>query len=240
MLWLCDAVPTVTGIATLEDLITRFTLMHPNPGVVPRTFLRLLVYSDQKMLGQHDMGAWVKESMLAFKLPAMALAAPEVEAFIRSVGKLTWRHCNTLCFNIGRQRRRVVKSVDEWCDVQMTADHLDSLVFRVETEEGPVIHSPTGAYLGTWVLDQILRRMTHWMQIGFHLRLYQWSEFRRAPPPPTPRQPLPLFAARPSAGAGAHPGRSMALQHDVLVPGLLPWNPADAPDALHLPHIPGV
>ena len=51
---------------------------------------------------------------------------------MRSVGKMIWKHCHTLCHNIGRQRRRVVKTMDEWAELQGKADELDAAMFVVQ------------------------------------------------------------------------------------------------------------
>jgi hypothetical protein len=64
---------------------------------------------------------------------------------------------------------------------QSTANHsfLPYLHDSVLTaQQGKTLESPTGALFSSWLLDQIVCKMTHWMNLGFHLRLYQWSEYR--------------------------------------------------------------
>ncbi len=58
-------------------------------------------------------------------------ARKQVAAFIKSVGKVTWVHCNTLCHNLGRQRRRIMRSVDDWADLQTKSEELDAKVVVV-------------------------------------------------------------------------------------------------------------
>lgn len=85
----------------------------------------------------------------------------QVKDFIQSVGKLTWRHCNSLCFNLGRQRRRVIKSVDDWSDLQTTADDLDALFFVVDSPEVP--HSPAPPFCAPFFWPVGSSRISHTM-----------------------------------------------------------------------------
>lgn len=130
--WLCNAVPCISNITQLEQLVIRFTTIQPHPQVVARTCMRLMIYGDLKVLGQFEIEDWVKESMLSYRIPREAVESEEAKEFIKIVGKLTWRHCNSLCFNLGRQRRRVIKSIDDWSDLQTSADELDVIFFIVD------------------------------------------------------------------------------------------------------------
>jgi hypothetical protein len=92
--------------------------------------MRLMIYGDLKVLGQHEIVDWVKDSLVSYRIPREAVESEQAREFIKTVGKLTWRHCNSLCFNLGRQRRRVIKSVDDWSDLQ-TSSTLISFFPRV-------------------------------------------------------------------------------------------------------------
>lgn len=98
--------------------------------------MRLMIYVDLKVLGQHEIVDWVKDSLVSYRIPREAVESEQAREFIKTVGKLTWRHCNSLCFNLGRQRRRVIKSVDDWSDLQTSADELDIIFFL---SEGPQV-----------------------------------------------------------------------------------------------------
>lgn len=52
--------------------------MRPNPAVVARTYLRLMVYTEQKLMGQFEVVDWVKDSLLSYRLPSEAMDKPEV------------------------------------------------------------------------------------------------------------------------------------------------------------------
>eukprot|EP00281_Chroomonas_sp_CCMP1168_P015280 CAMPEP_0206213614 /NCGR_PEP_ID=MMETSP0047_2-20121206/1217_1 /ASSEMBLY_ACC=CAM_ASM_000192 /TAXON_ID=195065 /ORGANISM="Chroomonas mesostigmatica_cf, Strain CCMP1168" /LENGTH=757 /DNA_ID=CAMNT_0053635777 /DNA_START=358 /DNA_END=2631 /DNA_ORIENTATION=+ len=178
LMWLCNTIPTVSSLVSLQTVLSTFTLMRPSPTVVPRSYMRLLVYSEGKIMGHHFVSDWVKESMVAYKLPEELLGKPEVSTFIKSVGKMTWYHCNTLCHNLGRQRRRMVKAVDDWVDLQIKAEELDHKVFPLkQTMQGRQLESQTGAFFSSWILDQVLEKVIYWLNLGFHLHLYAWCEY---------------------------------------------------------------
>ena len=177
---LCVRLPLVTTLEQMQHVLFNFAAaIHPLPGAIPRSFLRLMLIHDSKVLGsQGSMVQWVRESMLDYKLPAPVLATPEASDFIARVAKVLQNWSTTLCYNLGRQRRRLARNMDDWVQLQPQAEKLDSTAFLSKDHAGrPTLVSMSGAYFTGWMLDQVLVMMLRFLELGLELRLYAGIEY---------------------------------------------------------------
>ncbi|KAJ1478600.1 Mak10 subunit, NatC N-terminal acetyltransferase-domain-containing protein [Baffinella frigidus] len=178
---LCRRVPQVASVEQLEALLYSYTSTPPYPGAVPRSFLRNLMAPDGRdsvICGHSTMNAMIDDSMKAYMLPALALERPEALTLAKGVAKLALEYFVTLCYNLGRQRRRLAHCMEEWGQMQAHADQVDQVVFATLDRTGrPVLASPTKAYFSAWLLDRALVMVDRFLELGFQLRLYAPFEF---------------------------------------------------------------
>jgi hypothetical protein len=91
---LCARLPLVSNLMQLQHLLADLgSSLHPQPAAIPRSFLRIMLWSENKILGsQGSMVQWVRDSMLDYMLPDSALASPEAADFIARAAKVLSRH----------------------------------------------------------------------------------------------------------------------------------------------------
>lgn len=177
---LCLRLPLVTNLSQLQHVLIDFGVsIHPQPGAIPRSFLRIMLWSDCKILGsQGSMVQWVRESMLEYMLPESTLATTDAADFIAQAAKVILNLCITWCYNLGRQRRRMARNMDDWVQLQLPAEKLDQAIFLAVDGTGRrILSSPSGAYFTGWLLDQVLIMMIRYLELGFQLRLYAGLEY---------------------------------------------------------------
>lgn len=171
----------VTELDQLHRFVSSYTASSPAPGVVPRSFLRMLLSPDHRgdqIAGGLPMTAWIKASMTQYLIPDEALARPEAGVFVQRCAKVVFNYCLTLTYNAGRQRRRMVHAMEDWGQVQIQAERMDQHAFLVHDENGKgSLVSATGAFFSGWLLDHLILMVTRYLELGFQLRLYAGFEY---------------------------------------------------------------
>eukprot|EP00960_Hanusia_phi_P068185 766781-Hanusia_phi.AAC.1 len=172
---LCLKLPFITSLCQLQHLLEGYTSASPAPGALPRSFLRLLLTSGNFLGGEHTQQL-VRQSMVDYLLPEQALDNVTAASFIHTASKLVLNYCTSSCYNLGRQRRRMARSIDDWAHAQLEAELVDQTVFLVYDGRQPCLLSETGAFFSGWLLDQMLVMVVRYFELGFQLRLYAGYE----------------------------------------------------------------
>ena len=91
---LCVRLPLVSNLMQLQHLLSDLGAgLHPQPAAIPRSFLRIMLWSDSKILGsQGSMVQWVRDSMLDYMLPESALASPDAADLVARAAKVLFLH----------------------------------------------------------------------------------------------------------------------------------------------------
>ncbi|EKX36279.1 hypothetical protein GUITHDRAFT_145852 [Guillardia theta CCMP2712] len=172
---LCVKLPFVTSLSQLHHFLEDYTSGSPAPGALPRSFLRLLLTSGN-FLGGENTQHLVRQSMADYLIPEHALQSVSAASFIHTTSKLVLNYCTSSCYNLGRQRRRMARSIDDWAHAQLEAELVDQTVFLVYEDRKPCLLSETGAFFSGWLLDQMLVMVVRYFELGFQLRLYAGFE----------------------------------------------------------------
>eukprot|EP01097_Dermamoeba_algensis_P004946 TRINITY_DN3158_c0_g1_i1.p1 TRINITY_DN3158_c0_g1~~TRINITY_DN3158_c0_g1_i1.p1 ORF type:complete len:781 (-),score=175.37 TRINITY_DN3158_c0_g1_i1:896-3160(-) len=167
LLVVCSVV-NCTSLAELYDFVTSFSDASHN--VIARSRLHLLLFIGKKVFGKFPLFDWIDQDMQQLLVPDSLLSLPQTLSFKENASKLLISLFRIFNFNRARQRRKLLRSFDDWQIIQHEAEALDEIITN-QTKSIDQTSPPCHMFM-LWTLNKVLKVMILFLQLGFHLDLY--------------------------------------------------------------------
>lgn len=184
---LCDAIEEVNAssgkglvgrdeLSALQDFV--ISVSARDPDILTRSRMRLLCFHSRKFLGQRDMHDVIRESMKAFPLPTGVVEHALGVSTLDKIGRVLAQQFRILSYNRARQRRKLLRSLDDWSVLVHDADMVDALIDQKQRERMKR-GMPEGVtyWWSSWVVSQTFPVLRQYLLSGFDLGLYQPAEY---------------------------------------------------------------
>jgi len=170
-------------IPKIEDALLYFQgLSVETPGIVARSHLLLMLKTEGSFMGKGHVSEFVRESFRRF-CPSFDIAELDsnMSLFLERVSKPVCLIFRLFCENRARQRRKIGKLLADWNILQQDASVLDrkcqTLMSKNQIPMGRgVVGVPYQHPCFSWVFDQTLCLLTHYIELGLELGLYARRE----------------------------------------------------------------
>jgi len=117
--------------------------------------------------------------MKVFPIPTALVDNPLGAPLLDKITRILAQQFCILSYNRARQRRKLVRSLDDWSILINEAEMVDSLIDQKQRERTKRGHIPENVtyWWSSWVVSQTFPLLRQYLQLGFELELYQHSEY---------------------------------------------------------------
>ncbi|KAI8927680.1 Mak10 subunit, NatC N-terminal acetyltransferase-domain-containing protein [Entophlyctis helioformis] len=178
--------PVTETAATIMETAERFTAKAQTTSILVKSFMHRIFVQDESLLGKTPMQLAVRDLILSTVSPPYS---DDMGERIREIFDLIVSRCaeafevnlKLFCYNRARQRRRLVRVIENWELAQQELEAYDLELHETTAKTLGLVDEDEAQgcpyYFSSWIYTQKLSCLSLYYSMGFELELYSVNEY---------------------------------------------------------------